>query len=95
VDAVRFIANIISHAAVESTMKQLCLQPFEQRRSTRHINLLMTILGKNEQHPAVSSAFDDLLNKPTNSTIQTRSQTQWVLTVPTIWIFFSQWLSGS
>jgi len=34
----------------------------------------MKILAKEEQHLALSSAYDDLLNKPTSSTIQTRFQ---------------------
>jgi len=47
VNAVRFIANIKGCEDVESTMKKLCLQPLEQRR-TRCINLLMKILAKEE-----------------------------------------------
>jgi len=50
--AVRFIANIKGHEDGESAMKKLCLQSLEQRR-TRHINLLMKILTK-EQHLALS-----------------------------------------
>jgi len=70
-DAVRFIANIKARENVGSAMKKLCLQPLEQKRRTRRINL-MKILAKEAQHLALSPAYDDLLNKPTNSTIQTR-----------------------
>jgi len=73
VDVVQFIANITGREDVKSAMKKICLQPLEQRRKNRRINR-MEILAKEEQHLALSSAYDELLNKPTNSTIQTRSQ---------------------
>jgi len=71
---VQFIANLKGREDVKSAMKKLCLQPLEQRRRNRSINFLMKILAKEEQHLALSSAYDELLNKPTNSTIQTHSQ---------------------
>jgi len=74
VDAIQFIANNKGRKDVESAVKKLYLQPLEQRRRNRHINLLMEILAKEEQHQALSSAYDELLNKPTDSTIQTRSR---------------------
>jgi len=70
-DAVRFIANIKGCKDVGSAMKKLCLQPLEQRRRNRRINPFIKILAKEEQHLALSSAYDELLNNSTNSTIQT------------------------
>jgi len=55
-------------------MKKLCLQPIVQRKETRRFIFLLKILAKTEQHPALSSVYDDLLNKLTSSTIQTCSQ---------------------
>jgi len=47
---------IIKCRKAEKAMKNLCLQPLEQRKRNRHINLLMEILAKEEQHLALSSA---------------------------------------
>jgi len=43
---------------------------------TKRINLLLKTLAQEEKHLALSSAYDDLLNKPTNSTVQTSFQTR-------------------
>ena len=58
----------------------------EQGRKSRRISLLIKILAKIKKHPALSSAYKYLLNQPTTSTVQTRSQArnnpgQWSLTV--------------
>jgi len=88
VDTVQFIANIKDHENVESAIKKLCLQPLEQRKRTRRVDLLVKILAKEEQYLALSSAYDDLLNKLTNSL------DEWVLTVPSTGTVFSLGLSG-
>ena len=76
IDAVRFISNIKGRGDDEGIMEKLGLQPLEQRRKNRRIGLLLKILAKEEQHPALSTAYDDILNQPSN--MRTRSQTMGV-----------------
>ena len=55
-------------------MEKLSLKPLERRRKGRRISLFFKNLAKEELHSALSSAYEDLLNQPTTSTVQTRSQ---------------------
>ena len=73
IDAIRFITNT-RRRNLKSAMDKLFLQLLEQRRKSRHISLFLKILAKEEQHPALSSAYEVLLNQPTTSSVQSRSQ---------------------
>ena len=72
-DAICFIANTEGRD-LKGDMEKLSLQSLELRRKSRSISLFLKILAEEEQHPALSSAYEDLLNQPATSTVQTRSQ---------------------
>jgi len=72
--AVRFISNSKGRTDIWEEMKKLCLEPLHLRRKSRRISLLLKILSKEEQHPTPSAAYDDFLDQPTTSTVQTQSQ---------------------
>ena len=73
--AVRFISQIKGRGDVKRAMEKLGLQLLDQRRRNQQLGLPMRILGKEEQHPALNSAYDDLLEHQNVGTVQTRSQT--------------------
>lgn len=75
VDAIRFICNIRGRTDVKLAMEKLDLAPLSTRRRDKRICLLLQILSKEEHHPALSAAYENLVSHPT-STVQTRSQTR-------------------
>lgn len=72
--AVRAIANIKGRRGVREAKERLELAALDERRRTQRLRLLMRILQKEEYHPALSAAYDELINTP-ESFIQTRAQT--------------------
>jgi len=73
-DAVHFISNNKKRTGIGEEMKRLCLEPLDLRRKRRRISLLLKILSKEEQHSTPSAAYEDFLDQPTTSTVQTRFQ---------------------
>ena len=75
--ATRFIANIKGRNHLEETKKRLGLAPLANRRKNHRVNLLLKILGSEDNHPALSSSYEEL-TKPNSQSqnVQTRSQTK-------------------
>ena len=71
IDAICSITNT-KDRDFKDDMEKFCLQPLEQKRKTRRFSLRLKTLAKEEQHPAFTSTYEDLLNQPTANTVQTR-----------------------
>ena len=75
INAAHFLTNtkIRNHKGV---INKLLLSPLVQRKKTREVSRFLKILTKEDQHPALSSAYEDLLTQPTTITVpvQTRAQ---------------------
>ena len=73
--ATRFIADLKGTRGISEAMEKLGIVPLQQRRQQQRMRLLMRILSKEEDHPALVDSYNELINIPTNF-IQTRSQSQ-------------------
>ena len=73
--AIRFIADLKGTRGISEAMEKLGIVPLQQRRQQQRMRLLMRILSKEEDHPALVDSYNELINIPTNF-IQTRSQSQ-------------------
>ena len=54
--------------------KNFAYRLWNRKEKTRRFSLRLKILAKEEQHPAFTSTYEDLLNQPTANTVQTRFQ---------------------
>lgn len=75
--AVRVISGLKGRRGVTEAKEKLQLTPLVERRKNSRIKLLMKILSKEEAHPALCQAYDDIVNQP-GTNIHTRSQTKGV-----------------
>ena len=73
--AIRFIANRGRNDLEET--KRLDLAPLANRRKNCRVNLLLKIVCSGNNHPTLSSSYEELTKPNLNSqNVQTRSQTK-------------------
>ena len=71
-EAVRFISNVHGRDGIDDAKERLRLPSLQQCRCNKRVSLLMRILSNEERHPALSAAYEDILNTTDNYHIKTR-----------------------
>jgi hypothetical protein len=71
--AIRFIKNIKGRHGVTEARDQLELRSLKDRRKTHRLSLLMRILSDNTKHQTLASAYEELVNGRSQTTMTTRA----------------------
>ena len=74
--AVRFISNLKGRESVTKASRELNLETLSDRRMSARHNLLMKILSKDDNHPALIDSYDEIMNTRTVGQATTRATTR-------------------
>jgi hypothetical protein len=74
--AIRFVKGIKGRRGITDARSQLELQPLKDRRKNHRLSLLMRILSDEENHEALTYAYDEVINNRANATMVTRAATR-------------------